>query len=421
MTQYSYARVLLAVALAALGACKDNNGPRELGPPANMAIVAGTPTARANTQLTGLQLVVRDSRNAPIPNQTVMFTVIEGGGSIQQTTGTTGADGTTPVPAWLLGKSAIPQKLRATVGTLTFDIEATIQTQYNIVVRFYGPAMTTAQQALFTNAAARLRAVIIGELANVTTGNTDLTQCLGSSTTINETIDDLVIYATIADIDGPGKVLASAGPCYVRSGKNAAGLGGVDSLTSIIGVMRFDSNDIGNIPANTLQNIILHEMLHVVGVGSMWLSDGWNLVSGAGTATPRYTGLNGRQGCLDVGGTITCSSSVPVENNDGPGTADVHWEEDMFDTELMTGYVEGGGVAMPLSLLTVKSLADIGYTINVDNFDPYTKPFGALRANAMLGSDAGGRSGPFEHVGAGPIFTMDPAGKVGKQLRGALK
>ena len=34
--------------------------------------------------------------------------------------------------------------------------------------------------------------------------------------TMDETIDDIVIYASISAIDGPGKILAEAGPCVFR-------------------------------------------------------------------------------------------------------------------------------------------------------------------------------------------------------------
>ena len=378
-----------------LTACKDN-GPSELGPPANMAIVAGNPTAPANTVLTGLQLAVRDARNNPLPNQTVTFTVVLGGGSIQQTTATTGDDGTLTVPAWLLGKSAVPQKLRATVASVTLEIDAAVQTSYNIVVRFFGDTPTPAQQELFTSAAARIRGVITGELQNVTTGSLNLQEGCEVPVTINEQIDDIVIYATVTPIDGERKILASAGPCYVRNS-------GPDSLTTIIGVMKFDVADINNLR----EEVVMHEMLHVVGVGSMWLNNpGWNLVAGAGTTTPRYTGVNGRQGCQEIGGTVTCSTSVPLENDGGPGTADVHWEELDFGTELMTGFSHSPPTPMPFSLLTIRSLIDINYDVNLAAFDPFTKT-GLIRANARVIDDD-----PWEQLRKGPITALDARGRI---------
>ena len=51
----------------------------------------------------------------------------------------------------------------------------------------------------------------------------------------------------------------------------------------------------------------------------------------------------------------------------------------MFDTELMTGYAERRGVAMPISRMTVGALEDLGYSVNYAAADPYTIPAG-LRA-----------------------------------------
>jgi len=58
-----------------------------------------------------------------------------------------------------------------------------------------------------------------------------------------------------------------------------------------------------------------------------------------------------------------------------PGTADAHWRESIFGPELMTGFVNHG--AMPLSAITVGSLADLGYTVNPLAADPFVVPTSA--------------------------------------------
>ena len=69
---------------------------------------------------------------------------------------------------------------------------------------------------------------------------------------------------------------------------------------------------------------------------------------------------------------MTCATSVPVENNLLPGTSDSHWRESTFGNELMTGYVNTGG--MPFSAMTIGSLSDIGYQVNLLAADPYRLP-----------------------------------------------
>jgi hypothetical protein len=63
------------------------------------------------------------------------------------------------------------------------------------------------------------------------------------------------------------------------------------------------------------------------------------------------------------------SLKVPVENTGGPGTADSHWRESVFGNELMTGTVNE---VNPLSRVTLGSMADLGYAVNLADADPYT-------------------------------------------------
>ena len=75
----------------------------------------------------------------------------------------------------------------------------------------------------------------------------------------------------------------------------------------------------------------------------------------------------------------------------GPGTADAHWRELVFDNELMTGFVNFG--TNPLSGITVASLADVGYAVNLAGADPYSIPApirlraGPSRPAVSLGKD----------------------------------
>jgi len=92
---------------------------------------------------------------------------------------------------------------------------------------------------------------------------------------------------------------------------------------------------------------------------------------GAGTSNPRYVGQQGLAAYNAI--TSGTATGVPVENTGGSGTRDAHWRESVFGNELMTGFV-GPGTNMPLSRLTVGSLADLGYSVNFAAADPYTLP-----------------------------------------------
>ena len=131
-------------------------------------------------------------------------------------------------------------------------------------------------------------------------------------------VDDVVIFASVGPIDGASKILAFAFPCLIR--------GPFRRGRPFIGVMKFDSDDLDNMIARgNLTDVIQHEMLHVVGVGTLWNS--FSLIADRGTEQSRYTGTFGVGGCVAIGGASVCPSAVPLENTGGAGTADSHWRE----------------------------------------------------------------------------------------------
>jgi len=81
-----------------------------------------------------------------------------------------------------------------------------------------------------------------------------------------------------------------------------------------------------------------------------------------------------------------------VENTGGSGTRNAHWRESILGSELMTGWV-GPGANLPMSRITIGSLADIGYSVNfaaADNFTPAIASSGALLATTTTtGSSTG--------------------------------
>lgn len=373
--------LLVSCALLA-GACRDN-GPGEIGPPAQIVVVAGSPqSALANTDLaTPLQVAVQDADGQGVPGVDVTFTITAGGGSFPggaiSAAATTDASGVATAPAWRLGKSAVAQRLRAQAGGVAKDdIVAIVSTGYNIDIRFYGAAMTPDQQQLFNNAAARISAIVTGDIidADARGGTVNPSQCgVEGQPNLNEIIDDVLIYASIQTIDGPGQVLAQAGPCFVRGTPNGD--------HTAVGIMEFDSADLANLGgAGSLQDVITHEMMHVIGLGTLWSDRG--LVTDAGTANPRYTGSNGVTGCQSTGGTVACSATVPLENQGGSGTVDAHWRETTFNTELMTGFLDAG--FNPISLMTIGALEDLGLVVNEAAADTYMIFVNALRVESGL-------------------------------------
>jgi len=222
---------------------------------------------------------------------------------------------------------------------------------FQITVRFRG-GLTTAQQNAFKRAADRWAKVIVGDLPPVTIGG--------------ELIDDVLIEAEGVNIDGVGKILGQAGPTHLRP-KSA----GAAAFIPAKGIMSFDSADLGSMQADgTLNDVITHEMGHVLGIGTIWTNKGF--LKGAGTSNPTFTGPGAMAEFGKLKGKGAGSTPVPVENTGGAGTADSHWRETVFQRELMTGFV--GDKPNPMSRMTVASLADLGYVVDLKKAEPYKLP-----------------------------------------------
>lgn len=216
---------------------------------------------------------------------------------------------------------------------------------YNIDVRSIG-GLTATQGAAFASAAERWSQIIIADLPSVTIGG--------------QLIDDVAIDAGGSRIDGPAGILGRAGPTYLRPG----------SLLPAKGVMEFDTGDLERMEKDgSLEDVILHEMGHVLGIGTLWERMG--LLEGAGTANPRFTGANAMREFAALIGSDT-PTPVPVENRGGVGTREGHWREAVLANELMTGFLNVG--PNPLSRVTAGALQDLGYQVNLTAAEDFELP-----------------------------------------------
>jgi hypothetical protein len=260
---------------------------------------------------------------------------------------------------------------------------AKAQSQYKVDVRFFGRSLTSSQQALFTNAAAKIERIIVGAVPPVDASNADPSQCGVTGVPKLSQIPGVVIYASIDSIDGPANILAEAGPCFIRT-KN-----GQNDYRTSVGIIKIDSADVTRLAGSgSLQDVITHEMMHVVGFGTFWDSTAMNLLINYGPNVS-YIGAGGVAGCQAIGGTNTCARSVPVEGSRGAeGTINSHWRESTFGNELMTGFINSG--TNPLSVMSVRSLEDLGYTVDPTAADAYpdahTIPRISLRGDEIVGA-----------------------------------
>jgi len=271
-----------------------------------------------------------------------------------------------------------------------------INSTFDITIHYSGDP---TYQPVFDTAARIWQQIITADISDITSPTYGF-------------IDDLLIDASVVTIDGVGNILGQAGPDEFRS---------VSGLPDH-GIMQFDVADVQSMFSNgLLLDVILHEMGHVLGIGTLWaskgLKSGFNYVGA--NAVAEYKTLTGNAG----------ATSVPLETTGGSGTAGSHWSESVFANELMTGFI--GGTFNPLSRLTIASLKDLGYSVDLGAADPYALPghvatddvSGTLHTLGQLSVNAAATLGSIEVVGdhdwwrvqltAGTSYAISVAGAGG--------
>jgi Leishmanolysin len=263
----------------------------------------------------------------------------------------------------------------------SFPVIKNTSTAYEINLEFSGNGFSRERQKVFIQAAQRWMTIIQGDLIDIPLrdgfipASTNICNFATPEVSI-EKIDDLFIFANIAPIDGKGKILGQAGPTALR----------VTGELPLIGCMQFDEADVEALEQDgTFPQVILHEMGHVLGYGSLWepiqFSDGSFFNSrdlldepcaGITSATPGFTGA---EAVIEFG-VLGKTGNPPVENSGGGGTRCSHWDEDFFDNELMTGFLGGttSETVNPISALTVASLKDLGYSVDFSRAESYAIP-----------------------------------------------
>ena len=384
-----------------------------LGPPSSMTIVAGDGQTGLENYPVNIPpaVQIKDTAGFPVSNILVTFAVMSGGGSVTGDTVRTGSNGTAAVGSWTiqLGSNTLGASIPdagVTGNPATFSAGGAAAA-YHVDVRFLS-VISPSRHAVFDSAAARWERAIFGDVADVPVnipGDTLKKYCTGKTTPdLNETIDDVVIFASLDSIDGPGKILGRAGPCFIRTA----------GFLPLIGVMQFDTADVANLESNGLfDEVILHEMGHVLGYGTIWSSNFLNLLVGPaslGGTDPHFVGSLATAAFNRIGGAgYSAGAKIPVENTGGAGTRDSHWRETVFTTELMTGFLNPS-VPNPLSMVSIASMGDEGYQVNYAAADTFTLPFGAA-----LRAQSGGQTFNLgDDVLRLPLFTVDRQGRMKK-------
>jgi hypothetical protein len=248
---------------------------------------------------------------------------------------------------------------------------------FSIELEFVGSGFTSAYRQAFQQAAARWSSVIRSDLPDMNVRK-PAGACGRGEPAFEGVIDDLLIHVMLEAM--PAGILGSAGPCGVRS----------DGMP-YYGTIKLNSNEISRLSSGALTATILHEMGHILGIGTLWDRQGLLDYVGNCNSTarfsrqPTFTGsaANSEYALLRNAPAV---SGVPVEGDAyGPGTRCGHWREAEFGHELMTGILTSLNGQVPLSRMTIASLRDLGYAVDMSQADPYSIPAPGMRTLSLTG------------------------------------
>ncbi len=182
---------------------------------------------------------------------------------------------------------------------------------------------------------------------------------------LNTTVDDVFIDVTVQALDGPGGAVAQGAGFRVRA----------DGTTSY-GAVAIDSADLATLMANpgSLVDTVTHEMGHVLQNATAFAP----LVDNSTPSDRRFTGAAANGVFQALGGTGTI-----------PMFGFAHWSEAVFGTELMTPSFTIGQPTQ-LSAMTVASLADLKYGVDLAGADAYSLPGPALPGPALRAPQTAG-------------------------------
>ncbi|WP_240740889.1 excalibur calcium-binding domain-containing protein [Deinococcus sp. Arct2-2] len=234
---------------------------------------------------------------------------------------------------------------------------------FAVELRFLGKTLNAAQQATVREAAARVSALIASPFAPVTL-NLPANSCDSNLPKIKERVQQFFVFVRVSDL-GEDKY-AEAAPCDLHDG----------SYLPIYGVVDLNSNGLSDLPKVDLLDTMIHEMLHALGVGTLWEAD--YRVSLSGDSDDQnlirkvngryfYTGAKALAAYQNLGGKV--STGIPLDADAG------HWAGGAVCSEILSGDAgDYTGRVNPVSPLTLGALEDLGYRVNRAAGNRYTLP-----------------------------------------------
>jgi hypothetical protein len=366
------------------------------GPPAILTPLFETnQTGPCGTLLPGSpSVLVTDEYRNPTPGVPVTYEAT-GDGQIFDAVPTTTEDALA-YANFRLGPTPGQQTLRIQVGEaepVTYTGTAyTFETPFQLDIRYEDPNdFTASQRTAIAAAVVKVQSLMAGSMPPLSVVM-DSRECNGLPLpALNEDIGDPVVYIyrrnfetdpDFAEFKGKGGI---GGSCLLRVYLGQSS----EHRTSLIGVVALNSQSNSWEFPGGFERLVVHELLHSIGFGTTWRSvhpDLMDFVDGRGTGDPRFIGTHAVEAFGTIQGNDEGSGPVPVQVQDHR-----HWRSSLFFAEMMAPTVDVYGAFV--SRVTVASLADLGWNVDLSHADEYTL-YGGPGAAPLLRAQAQGLIAP---------------------------
>ena len=158
---------------------------------------------------------------------------------------------------------------------------------------------------------------------------------------------------------------------------------------------------------------MVHEIAHVLGFGPLW--DEFDLRHELSGDT-YFSGEQAIQAFNAAGGETYSGNKVPVEIGSLSCGVPSHWQDDvfrgqdrLFRAEIMEPNIQMGHA---LSAITIQSLADLGYVVDVSRADSYSLPASISTSQPPSASPNPAADNDLDPGAFGTIYVGDEQGQV---------
>ena len=257
-----------------------------------------------------------------------------------------------PLLALLIGCAPTLNPAQAATPSAPVRVLAGSRSPFPIELRLRGQALTAAQREVLREAAERVSGLIASAYQPVSV-DLPARSCDSALPALRERLTHFVVFVIVKDLGDD--LYADAVPCELHD----------RTYLPVYALIDLNSRGLNDLPRADLLDTMIHELLHALGVGTLWQpeervalsgdSDGQSFVRRSGRRL-YYTGAKALAAYRQLGGQ---GVGIPLDPDGG------HWNGGVFCSEIASGSAgDVTGRVNPVSSVTLAALEDLGYRVD---------------------------------------------------------